>query len=66
MIPEEPEVRKSVFDNVPLVDYKPYSRASLEFNRLAYDLVGQDYAAPRLPGLRRAISRFGIFKRFAK
>ncbi|MBI4175600.1 MAG: P-loop NTPase [Candidatus Aenigmarchaeota archaeon] len=52
-VPEDRNVKRSIHIKVPLVLYKPHSRASLAFKSAAAKLTGRDYSPPRLLTLRR-------------
>ena len=52
-IPEDNEVRKAHFQNMPVVRYNPYAKATIEFNFLAARLLRRGYAPPNLLPLRR-------------
>jgi septum site-determining protein MinD len=44
VIPEDPSVRKGIFQGNPVVATKPYSAASIEFKKLAGYLIGEKYS----------------------
>lgn len=52
-VPEDDEVRRSGFDCVPVVEYSPYARSSVEFNFLAAKLFDRFYEPPSFLFLRR-------------
>jgi septum site-determining protein MinD len=56
-IPEEPAVKKSLFEKVPLIAYAPYCKASIEFNRLAAQLLNMDYEPPKFAFFNRLVYR---------
>ncbi len=56
-IPEDKDVKRSMFEKTPIVDLKPHSRAAVEFARLAAAIVGVEYSSPSMLGLRRLFSR---------
>lgn len=59
-IHEDKNVRKAIFENLPVVQRNPNSIASIEFMCLAARLVGIDYAPPRFLFLRKILSRIGL------
>lgn len=54
-IPEDNDIKRSIFEKTPIVSLKPYSRSAVEFNRIAAALVGAEYSPPGV--LRRIFSR---------
>jgi septum site-determining protein MinD len=44
VIPEDPSVRKGIFQGNPVVTTKPYSAAAIEFKKLAGYLIGEKYS----------------------
>ncbi len=56
-IPEDRNVKKSIFERSPLVFNSPYSKAAIEYKRLAAKLVGAEYTPPSMLALRRV---FGL------
>jgi MinD-like ATPase involved in chromosome partitioning or flagellar assembly len=57
-IPEDENVRKSAMMKTPLLDYRPYSRASIKFMEVAANLTGQGYEEPGFSRLRDILSIF--------
>lgn len=57
IIPEDSNVKKSMFEKVPLVKYSPYSPASIAFRKIASNLIGQEYYPPRFLRLKRLFSK---------
>jgi septum site-determining protein MinD len=57
IIPEDKNVKKSLFEKVPLIYYKPCSPASIELRRLAHMLIGMEYRPPRFSKLRNIFSK---------
>jgi len=55
-IPEDHQVKRSIYEKTPVVQYKPLSRSSIEFRRLAANIVGREYSKPKLLKLRRIFS----------
>jgi septum site-determining protein MinD len=43
VVPEDKNIRKSIFKKTPLVFLKPYSPASIEYRKIAYRLIGKNY-----------------------
>ena len=54
-IPEDQRVKQSIFEKLPLVAHSPYSKASLEYKRLASRLVGREYSTPRYAAIREML-----------
>ncbi len=52
-IPEDRNVKKSVFRRTPIVGLDEYSPASLAFMKIAAELVGEEYKPPRFLRIRR-------------
>jgi septum site-determining protein MinD len=52
VIPEDKNVKKSLFEKTPVIKYRPSSPASLAFRKVAANLIGQEYFSPRFPRLR--------------
>lgn len=55
VIPEDKNVKKAIFERIPLVYHSPYSPASIEFRNLAARVLGRQYVPPKLLFLRRVI-----------
>ncbi len=45
-VPEDREVKRSMFEKTPIVSLRPHSKASIEFNRVAAALIGAEYSPP--------------------
>ncbi len=56
-IPEDDNVRKSAMEKTPVLAYKPYTKASLEFKAIAARITGNEYKKPQLAGLRGFFAR---------
>ena len=56
-IPEDREVKRSMFEKTPVVSLKPHSKAAVEFKRIAAALIGEEYSPPGMLALRRLLSR---------
>jgi septum site-determining protein MinD len=56
-IPEDENVAKAITIRRPLLDFSPFSPASIEIKRLAHYLVGKSFEEPR---------KLGIFERFVR
>lgn len=60
IIPHDPNVKRSIFEKTPVVDYSPHSPAAHGFHQLAHALVGVPYQQPRVSSLRqRLLTLFG-------
>jgi septum site-determining protein MinD len=53
VVPEDKNVKKSVYFHTPVVEFKPNSASSVAIKKIAADLIGKDYRPPRFLGLRR-------------
>ncbi|MFH1432322.1 MAG: cell division ATPase MinD [archaeon] len=53
IIPEDLNVKRSIFEKVPIVAHCPYSPAAIEYKKLAARLVGKTYEAPKNLGIKR-------------
>ncbi len=56
-IPEDENVRKSVMFKKPVIEYKPYSPASISLLEIAANMLNKPYKLPRFIGLRNLFSR---------
>ncbi|HDD72617.1 MAG TPA: septum site-determining protein MinD [Candidatus Aenigmarchaeota archaeon] len=56
-IPEDVQVKKSLFEKTPVVAYRPYSPASIAFRKIAASLIGQEYTPPSFLFLRRIFGK---------
>ncbi|NOR84708.1 AAA family ATPase [archaeon] len=52
-IPEDINVKKSIYDKVPVVAQSPYCASSIEYKKLAARLIGKTYEVPRFMGLKK-------------
>jgi septum site-determining protein MinD len=57
MVPDDISVKESIFEKTPVIDYNPYSPASVGFLRLAHALNGLSYNPPRMLRLRNTLFR---------
>lgn len=53
VIPEDKTIAKSIFKRVPAVLLNPYSSSSIEFKKIAADLIGEKYTLPRFHSIKR-------------
>ena len=53
VIPEDKTIKKSIFKRVPAVFLDQYSASSIEFKKIAANLVGEKYIPPRLFKVKR-------------
>ena len=56
-IPEDSNIRKAVFENLPVLHRNPYSNAAIAFRYLAARLIGEEYVPPTFLFLRRILNR---------
>ncbi|MFP4038725.1 MAG: P-loop NTPase [Candidatus Nanohaloarchaea archaeon] len=54
-IPYDEEMKEALFENTPLVLYNEYSEASIEIQRLAANLEGEQFDEPRFAKLKRGL-----------
>ncbi|VVB52445.1 Iron-sulfur cluster carrier protein [uncultured archaeon] len=57
-IPEDDNIRKSIFSSTPVVRYNPYSPATVQYQSLAAKLLSIPYDPPRSSLWRRLLSVF--------
>ncbi len=55
-IPEDINVKRSLFEKTPIISYSPYSGPSIEFQKLACDLAGQQYRPPKNLRMKKIIT----------
>ena len=53
IVPEDMNVKRSIFEKVPIVSNVPYSPASIEYKRIAARLLGKTYEPPRHLALKK-------------
>ncbi len=46
-IPEDKIIKKSIFEETPVIKYSPYSKPSIEFRRLAYYMTNRTFKEPK-------------------
>lgn len=56
-IPRDKEVKKSLFENSPLVTEEPLSEAALEIQALAHRLDGKEFEKPKFASLKRNMKK---------
>lgn len=56
-IPEDKAVKRSLFEKMPIMTYRPYSPASVAIRRIAANLIGENYRPPRFLKLRNLVTR---------
>jgi septum site-determining protein MinD len=56
IIPEDKNVKRSLFEKAPVIKHKPFSPASLAFRKIAANIIGQEHIQPRFPRLRGMFS----------
>jgi septum site-determining protein MinD len=55
-VPEDKNIKKSVFERIPVIYHSPYSPAAIEFRQLAARILGKSYFPPRMLVLRRVFN----------
>ena len=53
IVPEDMNVKKSIFEKVPVVANMPYSKASIEYKKIAARLIGKTYEPPKHLALKK-------------
>ncbi len=53
IVPEDMNVKKSIFEKVPVVANVPYSPASIEYKKIAARLLGKTYEPPKHLALKK-------------
>ena len=63
-IPEDKIIKKSIFEEIPVIKYSPYSRPAIEFRRMAHHLTSRTFQEPRGLFFKRFIDklRSGILR----
>lgn len=59
-IPYDMSIDESIVNREPLVNFKPYSSASIAFKKIAYNLMEKEYKRPRLLKLKRIYRRLKL------
>ncbi len=60
VIPEDKNVKRSMFEKMPLVAYSPFSAASIGYKQLAAKVLGKTYEPPRDLLLKQYIEKIRI------
>ncbi len=55
VVPEDPYVRESIYQKIPIVAYKPFSPASIAFKQIAAKIIGKVYKLPRFYRIKRLL-----------
>jgi septum site-determining protein MinD len=53
IIPEDREVKRSIFNKTPLVFHSPHSKAAIHYRHLAAKMVNEEYSPPSFIRIRR-------------
>ena len=56
-IPFDSAVKESIYQKNPLVAYSPFSKASIEYKKLAAHLIGKEYETPKFLVLKKIAHR---------
>jgi len=56
-VPEDENIRKSIFRGIPGVFFNPYSPASIAFKKIAARLIEEEYIPPRFLVFKRILRR---------
>lgn len=62
-IPEEKDMKKSLFNKIPLVHYNPYSSTTIEYKKLAAKLMKKEYQPPKNLLLKRVTNKIRTLRR---
>jgi len=57
VIPEDHNIKESIFNKTPVVAHSPFCDASINYKRIAARLLGKTYEPPRFLRLRRLFGR---------
>ena len=57
IIPEDKAISKSIFRRTPVVLLDPFSPASIQFKKIAANLIGEKYILPRFRSIKRFLRR---------
>jgi septum site-determining protein MinD len=56
-IPYDRELKRSIFDRVPVVRYNPFSLSAIEYRKLAAWLINQNYEPPKYAPIMRMFGK---------
>ncbi|MFB6075516.1 MAG: P-loop NTPase [Candidatus Aenigmatarchaeota archaeon] len=56
-IPYDRDLKESIFEQTPIVRYSPYSKAAIEYRRLAAWMTNQQYEPPKMAPLKRMLNK---------
>lgn len=56
-VPYDQQMKRSLFENQPLVDHQPLSKAALEIRELAASISGEPYERPAFPKIKRGFRK---------
>jgi len=57
-IPEDKAIKRSIFEETPVLRFDPYARSSIEFRRLAHHLTNKQFREPRFVLVKKLLSSF--------
>ena len=58
VIPEDDNIKRSIFKGVPVVCLNPNTPSSIAFKKIAASLIEEDYVPPKVPLLKKIFGRF--------
>ncbi len=58
VIPEDNNIKRSIFKGVPVVSLNPHAPSSLAFKKIAASLIEEDYVPPKTPLFKKILGRF--------
>ena len=56
-IPYDKDLKRSIFERVPVIRYNPYSTSAIEYRKLAAWLINQDYEPPKYASIARFLGK---------
>ncbi len=57
IIPEDKHIKRSLHNKMPVTTYRPHSRSSIAFKKLAHGLMDKSYSPPRTWRIRNLLGR---------
>jgi MinD-like ATPase involved in chromosome partitioning or flagellar assembly len=57
-IPYDKEIKESIFEQVPVVRYSPYSNSAIQYRKLAAKMKGYEYTPPKFAAIKRFLNKF--------
>ena len=57
VIPEDDTIKESIFNKTPVIAHEPYSKAAIEYKKMAAKLIGKTYEPPKFLALKKLFGR---------